>query len=510
MELSSVKLSNNETIINSLTRDYVVSYYNGIDKNNKHCLTFKEFLEKEFVRKIINLTVEYDDHMENIINQVLETDKQIDNLSIKNWGLLEDKQKAEVLDKLALKNYLFESNDSELNAVLKAYVSEPTKIPTVLITSETTSTLGTKDKFSSDNMEIDDVFDKAVRYIGNHSKEKVFAINIGSMDGKTHDELSGYTAIFDFKGLYVEPIPYIFDILKSNFSEDNLFENSAITSYDGEIEMLTISPEPIEQGKIHQCFRGMSSIYPPKNGLISVDNKETVNRYGMKIIVPCLAFESLLKKHNISQFDILKIDAEGHDWEILKEVDLDKYRPSIIRIEWINLSEENKQEVLDKFNKHHYLYEMIYGDITAITEELYLKIIGKNKIVENPQPKEEPVNNLFIESGIKKKYKIECEISTVGDIFSLMYNTFSDITNLKVYPIVSAVPIRILDGECKTPDYTLFVYPDGISLVFDPISRENGGKFVLNKPLDEDVIKWLESMDSEQIYKMAQLTFTKL
>ena len=110
----------------------------------------------------------------------------------------------------------------------------------------------------------------------------------------------------------------------------------------------------------------------------------------------------------------------------------------------------------------------------------------------------------------QKRYKIECEITAIGDIFSLMYNTFSEVSNLKVTPIVEAVPISIVNGECKTSDYTLFVYPDGISLVFDPISRESGSKYVLQKSTDDTIIKWLETMDSEQVYKMAQLTFTKM
>ncbi len=52
-------------------------------------------------------------------------------------------------------------------------------------------------------------------------------MNIGAMDGVMFDELIGYTNMYNFKGLYVEPIPYLFDKLKNNIpNEGNFFENT--------------------------------------------------------------------------------------------------------------------------------------------------------------------------------------------------------------------------------------------------------------------------------------------
>jgi len=497
-----------------LSENYIVSYYNGVsDISNGPCITFSELIKRHNLEEIQEIVLDRGLYTTEILKQILSTRNKIDNIKVKKWNLVSENDRALLANMMADKGYLFETNASEFNAILDQYNPEPVNITNVLVTSEKTCSLGNQDKFISDNIEIDDLFDKAVRYIGNHTREKAFIINVGSMDGKTHDELAGYTVLFDFKGLYVEPIPYIFESLKSNFSDDNLFENSAITNYDGQIEMLTIPQEVVDNGLVHDCFRGMSSIYPPKNGLGSVGDKETVEKYSKKISVPCLTFDSLLRKHNISNFDILKIDAEGHDWEIFKEVNLDTFHPSVIRMEWFNLSKEDKQNVLDKFTKYNYVYEMMYGDITAISNDIYLKLIGKSPEKKDTINAEQSLVVPIVSSVSvvdKKRYKIECEITAIGDIFSLLYNTFSEVNNLKVTPIFDAVPIKIMNGECRTPDYTLFVYPDGISLVFDPISRESGNKYVLQKQTDHDIINWLETMDSEQVYKMAQLTFTKM
>ena len=61
---------------------------------------------------------------------------------------------------------------------------------------------------------MDNFFDKTLHYLG-RNQEEVFVMNIGAMDGVLFDEMIGYTNMYNFKGLYVEPIPYLFEKLKS-------------------------------------------------------------------------------------------------------------------------------------------------------------------------------------------------------------------------------------------------------------------------------------------------------
>ena len=57
-----------------------------------------------------------------------------------------------------------------------------------------------------------------------------------------------------------------------------------------------------------------------------------------------MTFESLLKKHNVDVFDFLQIDTEGFDYEIIKMVDFEKYKPKMINYEEQNLSEKDTIE----------------------------------------------------------------------------------------------------------------------------------------------------------------------
>lgn len=236
-----------------------------------------------------------------------------------------------------------------------------------------------------------DLFDNALHHLGQNYGKEILALNIGSMDGVMFDELYAYKSLYGFQGLFVEPIPYHFEALKRNIGTENndLFENSAISDYDGEIDMLMIDRDAIDQGLVNQCFYGMSACWPPKNGLGSQGDKETVEKYGRMIRVPCLTFESLLKKHQIDKFDIVKIDAEGHDYKIFKQIDLNKYKPKVIRIEWISLSDSEQRELIELFDSVGYRYQVLEQDICAVSDTLInqmAKLQSKSKQSDEKNP----------------------------------------------------------------------------------------------------------------------------
>src|SRR5688500_19325979 len=62
-----------------------------------------------------------------------------------------------------------------------------------------------------------------------------FFVQIGSNDGKTGDPLYEYIKECKWKGILVEPVPYLFEKLKQTYRgfEGLLFENSAIDTKDG-------------------------------------------------------------------------------------------------------------------------------------------------------------------------------------------------------------------------------------------------------------------------------------
>jgi len=259
-----------------------------------------------------------------------------------------------------------------------------------------------------------DVFDRVLHFYGRKSL-KLFCINIGAMDGVMFDELVGYSKMYGFRGLYVEPIPYLFERLKTNFPEEgNLFENAAISTENGTIQMMTVEQSAIDNGLVHPCFYGMSAVYPPKNGLGSEGDRKTVEKWGRIVEVPCITFETMLSKHNISQFDVVKMDAEGHDWEIFDQIDIEKYRPKLIRLEWINLSDEQKNSIIAKFKKFNYDYEIDHMDIMACPKEVLQEINSHNIAREPKMPNTDNAEN------------DACEITLVTGLWNINRDKLSE------------------------------------------------------------------------------------
>ena len=227
------------------------------------------------------------------------------------------------------------------------------------------------------------------------------------------DELVGYSKLYGFRGLYVEPIPYLFERLKTNFDEEgNLFENAAISTENGTIKMMTIEQSAIDDGLVHPCFYGMSAVYPPKNGLGSEGDRETVEKWGRIMEVPCINFETLLSKHNITRFDVVKIDAEGHDWEIFDQIDIEKVRPKLIRLEWINLDDAKKNGIIQKFQKFNYEYQIADMDIMACPKEV-LQEINSHIIVSEPKQ-------------VSSIDKYECDVTLVTGLWNIKRDQLSE------------------------------------------------------------------------------------
>ena len=213
---------------------------------------------------------------------------------------------------------------------------------------------------------------KGLHYVGKNFPEAQ-VLQIGAMDGINFDDTRGFLDMYRWKSLLVEPVPAIFNELKENFKDrDNyIFEQCAITEENGEIKMLTVPPDVIEREGLHPGYKGMSALYPLRNGFGS-DYQRDIDvkaQFGVDIMVPTLTLNSLLDKHNIQNVDILICDAEGYDWKIFNQLDFNRIRPKVIRLEYINLTDEEKELTKNKLIENGYEIE-IGQDIDAIDKDL--------------------------------------------------------------------------------------------------------------------------------------------
>ena len=214
---------------------------------------------------------------------------------------------------------------------------------------------------------------KSLHYLGKNYPEST-AVQLGAMDGINFDDTRGFFDMYQWKTILVEPIPELFELLQENLKDRKnlIYENSAVSIENGTLKMLTIPSKAIEENNLQGGYKGMSASYPLKNGFGSDFQRDidVKTQFGVDIEVPCLTFDELVKKHNLDDVNILVSDIEGHDWEVFKTIDLNKYDLKFIRLEYINLTTEEKEELKQKLDNAGYVYEIEGQDIDAVKKEI--------------------------------------------------------------------------------------------------------------------------------------------
>ena len=162
----------------------------------------------------------------------------------------------------------------------------------------------------------------------------------------------------DTKVVYVEPNPYSFSIFEELISKDKTLMKRAILIN----KAISYNSKKKINFYLSSKYGGCSSIIRPK-------------RYYKKILVDTTSIDDLMKKINLKDIDLIKIDVEGHEIEVLKGM-----KNFLQRKENIDML----VEINNKKNKYKFIKELkrqnLKFKITKIDKVDYLiKIKGVQK-----------------------------------------------------------------------------------------------------------------------------------
>jgi FkbM family methyltransferase len=124
----------------------------------------------------------------------------------------------------------------------------------------------------------------------------------------------------DWTGINIEPDPYLFDALQlSRIKDINL--NCAISDESG-VGILYSTGKGI--------YKGLSTLDNVNANYLNSINIDTEH-----IEVKLKTLNSIIEENNFDDKEIhfLKIDVEGHEFKVLKSIDLQKYRPIVLVVE---------------------------------------------------------------------------------------------------------------------------------------------------------------------------------
>jgi FkbM family methyltransferase len=198
-------------------------------------------------------------------------------------------------------------------------------------------------------------------------------IQIGGNDGISNDPFREFIIQYGGTGIIVEPQPQEFEKLKNNYkyvlSRPNtkkiFFERCAISYESDRANLYIVDDDFIYQNeRDSESLRGVASL--DRNHLINIIGSEN-SRYIKTIQIPCQTIEQLLSKHNFNSFDCIFMDVEGYEYEILKNISLDKIKPKLIAFESAHLGEK-QAEVNSYLSRNNYQLYHFVQDTVAILE----------------------------------------------------------------------------------------------------------------------------------------------
>ena len=192
------------------------------------------------------------------------------------------------------------------------------------------------------------------------STDRPFFLEIGAMDGVQYDVMYQHAKAGGWDGVLVEPMPDMFACLKKNYEGVTglRFANCAIDSKNGTIKMTRAHPELIRRGIFPPEYFGMTTSTRREaffqRGKLTREQEELVEKGLIDVEVPCCTLSQLIEDFEITKIDLLMIDAEGADWVIAQQLDLTKFKPRLICLEYAHFSDEDKKACMAHFDAHGY------------------------------------------------------------------------------------------------------------------------------------------------------------
>lgn len=170
---------------------------------------------------------------------------------------------------------------------------------------------------------------------------EAFVVQIGANDGAVGDPLAEGFRKSRWSGLLVEPVPHLYEMLVARYRDrpEVQTERAAISTRDGEAPLYRLRTVP---GESPGWFNQLATL----DREILLKHRSSIPEIDSLLIeerVPTVRLDTLLERHGISRIDLLVIDTEGHDFEILRTVDLTRFRPTLLMFEHQHLSETDKQ-----------------------------------------------------------------------------------------------------------------------------------------------------------------------
>lgn len=185
---------------------------------------------------------------------------------------------------------------------------------------------------------------------------EAFFVEIGANDGEQHDHLRPILERSRWRGIMVEPVPFVFERLRVNYRAlpQVRLENAAIADRDGELPFYHLREvADREREGLPRWYDGIGSF--SKEALLG--HAPLLPDLEARIVqraVPALSFDSLCRKHAAPAVDVLLLDTEGYDHVILDSIDWERHRPRLVVYEHYHFAREQRERTRTRMHELGY------------------------------------------------------------------------------------------------------------------------------------------------------------
>ena len=212
-----------------------------------------------------------------------------------------------------------------------------------------------KNSYRDPRPSLNDLDKKLERYLNFNNG---FFIEVGANDGYSQSNTYFLEKERNWKGLLVEGIPELYKKCK-NIRSKSVVKNYALVSNEFPYKSITMH------------FANLMSVV---EGSLKKEDQEKYIKKGLEIqgldrsysiSVPVCTLEAILDQIPNTQhcIDFFSLDVEGYELNVLKGLNLSKYRPRYILVEAIFFDEvnsfliKNNYEMIEKLSNHDFLFK---------------------------------------------------------------------------------------------------------------------------------------------------------
>jgi FkbM family methyltransferase len=198
--------------------------------------------------------------------------------------------------------------------------------------------------------------------------QKVDVLQIGANVGNTKSDCLFNNEFVNKNLILIEPVPYLFQSLINNYKEKHsnnyiILLNLAISNKNDTLDLYVPSLKN-NLNSLPSWITELSST--DKDHIYNHTSENFPDLIVDKISVPCLTINKLIQIYTIKEIEFLLVDTEGHDYDILMDLDLTIVKPKKIKFE-----NRHTDGTCIRGQKYNQLMKHLYAHGYTLVEETY-------------------------------------------------------------------------------------------------------------------------------------------